>query len=386
MTIEWVEIGKLSPHPKNPNTHSATQIKRLVELIRYQGWRHPIIVSNRSGHVVAGHGRLLAAKEMKLEKVPVHYQEFQSGEQEYAFIVSDNAIASWAELDLAAINLEVPGLGPDFDIDLLGIDGFEIDVADRGDEDDVPDVPIEAVSRLGDLYQLGSHRLLCGDSTDSAQVSRLMAGERADMVYSDPPYGFGYDPNIKNPTLRDGSSRNKNNHKRLENDSGDWDFDASFIFEQFGYCDEIFLWGADYYHLTLPKKGGWIVWDKTGAHPSMDGSYLASFELCWSKQSHKRHMIPITWMGCFGHTPEDGDRKVHPTQKPIKLGQFFLEKWSKPGWLVIDHYLGSGSTLIACEKTNRRCFGMEIDPHYCDVIVQRWEKYTGKKAILLSNG
>lgn len=137
MTIEWVEISSVKPNPKNPNKHSEEQIKRLVKLIQYQGWRHPIIVSNQTGFIVAGHGRLSAAKELGLLKVPVHRQDFQTEEQEYAFLVSDNAIASWAELDLASINAEVPMLGPDFDIDVLGIKDFEVDANfSPGEEED----------------------------------------------------------------------------------------------------------------------------------------------------------------------------------------------------------------------------------------------------------
>lgn len=137
MQIEWIEIDKLRPHPKNRNQHSEEQIKRLSELIQYQGWRVPIIVSKRSGFIVAGHGRLSAAKQLNQTRVPVHYQDFESEEQEYAFLTSDNAIAAWSELDLAAINVDIQELGPDFDIDLLGIRNFVVDMSEKinkGDE------------------------------------------------------------------------------------------------------------------------------------------------------------------------------------------------------------------------------------------------------------
>lgn len=378
--ITLVPLKQIKLNPRNRNNHSKEQIDWIIKLIQYQGFRSPGTISNQSGFLACGEGRYLALKKMGESEMPCMYQDFDSPDQEYAHGVADNAITIQAALDLKSIGEDITDFGPDFDLELLGIKDFVLEPADKGGlcgDDEVPEPPKEAKTKRGELWLLGEHRFLINDCTVKENVERLMNGEKADMVYSDPPYGFGYNPDLKNHPMRDGSMRNKNNHRPLQNDMGDWNFDVSHIFKQFGYCEEIFLWGADYYHLHLPKIGGWIVWDKTGAHPNMDKSYLASFELCWSKQTHKRHMIPLTWMGCFGHTPEDGDRKVHPTQKPIKLGQFFFEKWSQPGHIIVDHYLGSGSSLIACQKTNRRCFGMEIDPLYGDVILDRFHKYSG---------
>lgn len=381
-----VPIEELKAHPKNRNKHPKEQIERLAGLLSYQGWRDPIKVSKRSGCITAGHGRLLSAKSLGWKEVPVSFQDYESEELEYAHVQSDNAIASWAELDLSAINTDLADLGPDFDIDMLGIKDFVLEPADKYGEMDSDEVPlpgIQCVNR-GDLYTLGHHRLLCGDSTSSDDVARLMNGEKADMVHSDPPYGFAYKPfkSLGNGQLIDGKGRSQNEHRVLANDSGDWDFDASFIFEQFPYCEEVFLWGADYYCWTLPKKGSWVVWNKIGDNEAFDKVPGASFELCWSKSAHKRHLIGLTWRGCYGHNVKlDGDRKVHPTQKPVKLYEFFCEKWSKPNDVIVEHFSGSGSHLIACERTGRRYRGLEIDPIYCGVILDRWAKFTGKDPI-----
>lgn len=390
MQIEWVEISKLKPNPKNPNQHSQEQVKRLAKLIKYQGWRHPIIV-DKDFMIWAGHGRLLAAKELKLEKVPIHIQEFESYEQAYAFLVGDNAIASWAELDLAAINIEIPNLGPDFDIEQLGIKDFVLEPADKygeGDEDAVPETPKESKSKLGQLFILGGHRLLCGDSTDSSQVSRLMNGEKADMVFTDPPYGIGLDTNYEAQYGGGSPTKGRQNHtghniKYKQITSDDKEFNPFFILNTFEYCNEIFLWGGNYYwqHLTNSLSSSIQIWDKRVSEGlrKMHGNQL---ELCWSKAKHTQAIIPITWCGAYGSDEGPaGHKKVHPTQKPVKLAEEFFARWGKEAKIVWDGYLGSGSTLIACEKTNRRCFGMEIEPLYCDVILDRWAKFTGKDPV-----
>lgn len=394
MTIEWVDIHCLQPHPKNRNKHSIEQIERLSELIRYQGWRHPIIVSEHSGYVVAGHGRLEAAKKLGLLKVPIHTQDFLDDDQEYAFLVSDNAIASWAELDLSGINSDIGELGPEFDINLLGIKDFVLEPADKfkSDPDEVPEVT-ESICKLGELYQLGNHRLLVGDCTVKENVDRLMGGEEADMVFTDPPYGMNLDTEFSSMK---GSTKilvgNKgNSYSKVIGDAED--YDPTPLFELFDYVREMFLFGADYYAERLKDKnaGSWIVWDKRQndalddlTATSADRAFGSAFELCWSKAKHKRTFARIR-SGVFGVKNEDGtSSRCHPTQKPVQLTEWFFENWGKETKLVWDGYLGSGSTLIACEKTNRRCYGMEIDPHYCDVIIARWEKFTGKKAAKLN--
>lgn len=390
---DLVDLDNLKPHPKNRNKHPEDQIKRLAQILLYQGWRYPVKVSKLSGHVTSGHGRIEAAKVNGWKNVPVNFQEYENENQEYADVQADNAIASWSELDFSAINTDLGDLGPDFDIDLLGIKNFEIEVADKfqGDPDDVPEIPKEPQSKLGDLYFLGKHRLLCGDSTSIDDVERLMNGEKADMVFTDPPYGMFLDTDYSSM-----SEDSKTYHPVIGD--GD-DFRPELIqtcLGIFSYCSEVFLFGADYYSELIPNKnkGSWIVWDKRQGttidiSTNIDKKFGSCFELCWSKTKHKRDIARILWSGIFGEGKNEervGVRNVpkryHPTQKPIALAEWFFERWGKPEDNVVDLYGGSGSTLIACEKTNRKCFMMEIDPLYCDVIVSRYVKFTGKNKII----
>lgn len=390
---KWLPIRDLRPNPANSNKHSDEQIERLVKLIKYYGWRQPIIISNRSGLIAAGHARLLAAKAMGMSEVPVQYQNFEDDDEERGFLVSDNAIASWAELDLSLINTQLGDFDPGFDLDLLGIKDFTLDMSDKefgSGEDEVPEAPPEPVVKRGELWILGEHRLLIDDCTSKENVERLMAGEKANMVFTDPPYGMDLDTDYtfaKN-TYANVKSNGGNKYKPVIGD--DRDFDPGTIFSIFEYCSEIFLWGADYYADKILKRndGSWIVWDKRQndsdddeAAKSADKAFGSAFELCWSKTKHKRLFARIR-SGIFGVNNEQGNSKrVHPTEKPVQLAQWFIERWSKDTNTLVDLFLGSGSTLIACEKTNRRCFGMEIDANYGQVIIERWQKFSGKKAV-----
>lgn len=370
MNIEFVSVKDLKPNPKNRNKHPKDQIERLAKIISEQGFRRPIIVSNQSGLVVVGHGRLMAAKKLKLETVPVIYQDYATPELEYADQVADNAIALWAELDFSGINSDVPDLGPDFDIDLLGIKNFEIDVSDKEpgcDEDEVPE-KVEPKSKLGDIYQLGNHRLMCGDSTSIDAVEKLMNGEKADMVFTDPPYGINYD-------AKDLNLKTSSNFGKIKNDDGSLDLD--FMFSDLVPIK--IIWGANCFPKKLPHRGRWICWYKRG--DGAENAIGSPMELAWVDIDHgyDRHYKIVHG----GFVNSDGGKRVHPTQKPILLAQKCFEDF-KAEKNILDYFGGSGSTLIACEKTNRKCYMMELDPHYIDVIVARWEKYTGKKAELIN--
>jgi DNA modification methylase len=373
---ELVDPASLKAHPKNRNKHSKEQIDRLVSLYKYHGVRHPIIISNLSKTIVAGHGRQAAAIKAGIKKFPVVFQKFKSKDAEYAFLQADNAIALWAELDLDAIRLDLPELSEFFDVDNLGIKDFTVDGGEKQGECDDDEIPEKVTPRtkLGDIYTLGGHRLMCGDSTSVEAVEKLMNGEKADMVFTDPPYGINLNTNYAVTSRVVGKS-----YKPVLGD--DQDFDPSIIFGIFDYCEEVFLWGADYYCQHIPKGGAWVVWDKK--KDDLDESIGTGFELCWSKQPHKRMLARFLWSGFTAK--ERNETRVHPTQKPIALCIWFFDRWGKSGDNVVDLFGGSGSTLIACEKTNRKCFMMELDPHYCDVIVARWEKFTGKKVTLCSD-
>lgn len=249
-------------------------------------------------------------------------------------------------------------------------------------EDEIPE-QVEAKTKLGDLYRLGNHRLLCGDSTDSAMVSTLVGSERMDMVFTDPPYGINLDTDYSKKT-HSIPEKNIGTKKQWNKIIGDKDYSPIHIFEMFDYCKEIFIWGANNFASKFKSdEGSWIVWDKT-LSDTMDETYGSNFELCWSKTRHKYRIARIKWSGIFGMEKDDSKR-VHPTQKPAVLAEWFFDKWGKDAKNIIDLFGGSGSTLIACEKTKRKCFMMELDQHYCDVIVARWEKFTGLKSELIKS-
>lgn len=388
-----VSVKELKPNPLNRNSHPKDQVERLAKILEYQGWRYPIKVSKRSGLITSGHGRLEAAKLLKLKEVPVSFQDYTDEAQEYADLTADNAIASWSELDLSGINSDMMDLGPDFDLDLLGIKDFVLEPVEKlepqCDEDEVPDALPEPKVVKGEVYILGNHRLMCGDSTAITDVERLMDGKKADMVYTDPPYGMKLDTEYRRenwgsrPNNHSGGNQG-NNYSRIKGDHDDFSPDLiQTVFSSFSNCNEVFLWGADYYAEHIPDRndGSWIVWDKvTNRHGQESGCaafHGSNFELCWSKARHKRELARVMHKGLAS---VEKDRRVHPTQKPVQLTEWFFERWGKNRDTVVDLFGGSGSTLIACEKTDRQCFMMELDPHYCGVILDRWQKFTGKKA------
>lgn len=372
---ELKPIHKLTPHPENPHIHSDEQIDRLAKLIDYQGIRHPVIVSKRSGFIVAGHGRLAALKKLNVSDVPIDYQDFADEAQEYEFIVSDNAIGKdeWAALDVDLIKKKIDILP--IKIPMLGLKDFEIKkIEPQSDEDEIPETPVDPISKLGDLYEIGSHRLLCGDSTDILQVEKLMSGEKADMVFTDPPYGYQY------------KSNHQSKHEMLKNDDKILDFlPCAYNVMEDNSC--IYLCGS---HQTIDK------WK-----PLVDKHFIYKNLIVWKKNNWSMGDLAGAFAGqheliIFAHKGRveirgERDRDVweferdppqdHPTQKPIPLIEFAITKTSDMDHNILDLFGGSGSTLIACEKTNRKCFMMELDPHYIDVIVSRWCKYTGQTKI-----
>ena len=380
--IEIVSVNSLLPHPKNMHEHSDDQIDRLCKLIEYQGFRNPIIVQKGTNLIVAGHGRLMAAKKLGIKEVPVSYQEFDSEAQMYAYMVSDNAIGkdTWASLDLSKINTEMLDLGPDFDIDMLGIKDFVIEPIEKyepqTDEDEVPEV-VNPITRRGDIWLLGNHRLMCGDSTMIDDVEKLMNGEKADMVFTDPPYGYKYESNYQKK------------HEMLKNDDVILDFmPVANNFMHSNSCiyictshQSVEKWlplvrdNFNYKNMIVWQKNNWSMGD-------LRGSFAGQHELILFASKGECKIIgkrdPDVWK--FDRVPPD----LHPTMKPVELVEYALSKFQSGK--VVDFFGGSGSTMIACEKTNRKNFTMELDEKYCDVIINRWQNYTGKKATLESTG
>lgn len=359
-----VPIVELKFNPNNTNKHPPEQIDRLAKILEYQGWRYPIKVSKQSGFVTSGHGRAMAAMKLKWFEAPVSFQDYENEAQELADLTSDNAIASWAELDLSMVNVQLESLGPDFDIDLLGIKNFEIEVADKdlGDEDAVPE-HVEPKTKLGDVYKLGNHRLMCGDSTSIDAVKKLMESVVPDLIYTDPPYGM-------NAVTKSGVLSKKYKTDIIGDDNPDVAKDCFRL--AFGLYPESkhVWWGANYYSSALPDSECWIVWDKNNGK-----SIQTDAELAWS---NFRSVVRQ-----FTQSSEKKNR-VHPTQKPVSLVDWVLERFNIKPKTIADFFAGSGSTLIASEKNGIKSYNMEFDPKFCDVIVARWEKYTGLKAELIN--
>lgn len=270
---------------------------------------------------------------------------------------------------------------PEIDHDKFKYNFFE-DPKDEK-EDEVPQVQADPKTKLGDLWELGEHRLLCGDATE--HIDHLIQRDKIDMVYTDPPYGMNANTdwtNTKGSVTHSKLGNHGLKHDKITNDHRP--FDPSVLLGLFESTQEVFLFGADYYSKKLPDGGSWVVWDKRTTNDGRVINQLigVEFELCWSKKKNARKIARVLHSGLAS---VENDKRQHPTQKPVKLAEWFFDQWGKTTKTVADLYGGSGSTLIACEKTNRKCYMMEIEPKYVRVIIDRWEQYTGKKAELIKN-
>ena len=380
MQIKTVSVEKLIPYVKNSRTHSDGQVAQIAASIKEFGWTNPILVDGESG-VIAGHGRLLAARKLGQKEVPVIELKHMTESQKRAYVIADNQLAMNAGWDTTLLSLELADLKEQgFEMDVLGFDPKELDkllepeqVEGLTDEDAVPEAPVEPKTKLGDIYQLGNHRLMCGDSTSIDAVEKLMDGQKADMVFTDPPYNVAFNGRsgkhevIKNDDLPDNEFRN-------------------FIAE---ICNVIKVIDPKAYYI-------WCNWKFYGVLQE-----LLEYKTCivWAKnvfgmgQGYRHQHEFCLFNGKIDEVVKNESdlweikkdtNYVHPTQKPVALS---VRAFSNHVKLlnVLDLFGGSGSTLIGAEQTGRKAFLMELDPKYCDVIVKRWEDFTGKKAVLLTD-
>jgi DNA modification methylase len=386
LKIVYKKTEDLIPYARNSRTHDEAQVTQIAASIKEFGWTNPILLDGKNG-IIAGHGRVMAAQKLGETKVPTIELAHMTDIQKQAYIIADNKLALNAGWDEQILALEFDDL-KDAGYD-LGLTGFSLDEINAltpeelpdglTDEDAVPEIPDEPITKLGDIYQLGKHRLMCGDSTNIDAVDKLMDGQKADMVFTDPPYGVEYQSNRRTKSAKFDVLANDDKFLDiapiLKVFSKGWMFvwtswkvQNTWIdqFESFGYPNNIVIWH---------KPGGGI--------GDLKKTFISDYEvaLVWNRGAElEGKRIGSVWK----INKDSSMNYVHPTQKPVALAEEALDKTTKSKAIIMDLFGGSGSTLIACEKTNRHARLMELDPKYCDVIVKRWEDFTGKKAELLS--
>lgn len=388
--LEYRKTGILIPYARNSRTHSEAQTQQIAASIREFGFTNPVLIDEDNG-IIAGHGRVQAAQLLGMDEVPCIVLSGLSEAKKRAYIIADNKLALNAGWNDEMLRLEFQDLQEmGFDLDLTGFSAEELDklmpkqVDGLTDEDAVPDAPVEPVTVLGDIWILGNHRLMCGDSTSIDAVERLIGRSSIDLIYTDPPYGINEKGDRSNRGgIGKGGLAKAKKYNDFIDDSVQYAVDAYNIAEEVLNIDRQVWWGANYYCHFLPQSNNWFVWDKRVEEKQSDTQ--SDCELAWVKSKWSsvrifRHL----WKGMM-KASENGQSRVHPTQKPVALAEWAFDYFGDVE-SVLDFFGGSGSTLIACEKTNKSCFVMELEPYYCDVIIKRWQDFTGKKAIHAETG
>ena len=417
--IVRVDVDKLIPYINNAKQHSESQILKLASSIREFGFVNPVLI-DKDYNIIAGHGRVMAARKLEMKEVPCLYIEGLSEAQRKAYILADNRLGELAEWDMDLVRLELEELElADFDIDLTGFDINEFLKPDEIVEVDVPDLPEKPKAKVGDIYELGGkHRLICGDATKLSDVEKLTKGLEVDLVVTDPPYNMGYQGA--------GNTKDRKSKKIMNDKMSAEDF-KRFLTDVYTNYFTVMKDGASIYVFYKELGEGIFI------TAMRDGGLTYKQELIWVKNqlviggSKYQSMYEPCLMGCKGKSIKiwNGKRKqrsviehidlmsedelrsallsilheeetdiirenkplkndMHPTMKPIKLLAKLIQNSSNKGDIVLDLFGGSGSTLIACEQLDRICYTSELDPKYVDVIIERYESFTGKKAVLLN--
>jgi DNA modification methylase len=397
LQIAWRPLGELIPYARNPRTHTDAQVAQIAASIREFGWTNPVLVDGASG-IIAGHGRVLAARKLGLERVPVIELAHMSEAQKRAYLIADNRLALDAGWDEALLRLELADLSElGFDLGLIGFGAGELERLLAGskegltEDDEAPPLPEQAVTQPGDLWVMGEHRLLCGDATVGADVERVLGGGLADMTWTDPPYNVAYGNSAKDKL--------RGNKRKILND----DLGGGF---------EAFLHAACANIISVTKGACYICMSSSELHTlqkafTAAGGKWSTFVI-WAKNAftlgradYQRQYEPILYGWPSGHdrywcgARDQGDvwfvdkpakNDLHPTMKPVALVERAVRNSSKSRDIVLDPFGGSGSTLIACAKTGRANRLIELDPRYCDVIVGRWQEWSGESAVLEGDG
>ena len=408
MNIEHRPMSDLIPYINNARIHDEQQINQVAASIKEFGFTNPVLIDTQNG-IIAGHGRVLAARKLNIEQIPCIVLKDLSEAQKKAYIIADNKLALNADWDEELLKNEIERLTElDFDLDLLGFDQDELDnifgtdqsATGLTDPDEAPELPEQPVNNMGDLWLLGSHRLMCGDSTEQKSVTKLMDDKTIDMIFTDPPYGVSYsDKNKLLNSLDEGNRIQdaiKNDHMTVSDTSILW----SNVFKIWSG----FLSVYSSYYLTSSHSGELFLMMMMMMN---ENGLPVKHTIIWNKNNHvlgrcdynyKHEPILYGWSNThkfYGEgehktsvwdIPKPHKSDLHPTMKPIELIENCILNSTIKNQTVADMFGGSGSTLIACEKTSRHCFMMELSDHYCDVIINRWQNFTGQQAIHETTG
>lgn len=380
IAIQYIATDKLKLNAKNPRKNDAA-VDTVAKSIEKYGFKNPVI-ANSSLVVYCGNTRLKAARKLGLPSVPVIVADDLTEKEIRELAIIDNKSSEIAEWDMDMLADELS----DLDLDEFNLD-FDIDEG-KGEitEDEPPEVDEEhePICKLGDIWQLGEHRLMCGNSTDKETIERLMDGKKADLLLTDPPYGINV---VKHNKVGGGGAThfggkkannfiNSSNYQEILNDDTTETAKRSYeLAKQFTNNQIIF--GGNYFTDFLPPKACWCIWDKENT-----GNF-ADVEMAWTSFDKGAKLYKWLWNGLSrkGDRATELKSRVHPTQKPVGMLSLILKDFTADNKTVLDLFGGSGSTLIACEQLNRTCYMCELDPKYCDVIIKRWENLTGKKAV-----
>jgi len=397
MDIIKLELDKIIPYARNPRNNEAA-VDKVAASIKEYGFRQPIVIDEE--HVIiVGHTRFLAARRLGLEKVPVHIAKGLNEHQVKAYRIADNKTNEYAEWDEDLLGIELKELQDfDFDLDLTGfeedelssiLDGVDLDVNNLAKEDDAPPAEEETITKRGDVWLLGSHKLICGDSTQEADFAKLMGSHKADMIFTDPPYNVNYEGKTKEAMT-------------IKNDNMDSNKFFEFLNAAFANISTYSKKGAGYYVCHADSEG------VNFRNALTENDFLFKQCIIWVKNTqvisrqdyHWQHEPILYGWKKGGPHKWYADRKqttiweydkpqrseLHPTMKPVSLVQNGIKNSSKHGDIVLDPFLGAGSTLIACERMGRTCYGLELSEAYCDVIIRRYREYTQNEPIHESTG
>lgn len=403
--IETRLVADLIPYAANSRTHSDAQVAQIAASIKEFGWTNPILVSG-DDTIIAGHGRLLAARKLALVEVPVIALDHLSKSQQRALVIADNQLALNAGWDMDMLKAEIEDLQlDDFDIDLLGFDDKFLDgllepepTAGLTDEDAVPEVPETPKTVLGDVWVLGNHRLMCGDSTSIDAVDKLMDGKKADMVFTSPPYNadakagqgdiFNKKKSVK--LYGDGYSDNLGSSEYVE-------FASSVLEICFAYTDGFIFWNVSYnaksrfeyiqqINNRLPYLVEQVCWKKSNTIP-FKGSLMRDWEPIYIFSTNKQPVAVKEVTSNFWQIKNtNAQTENHKACFPVELPEKGIAIVAQNTGIIFEPFGGSGTTIIAGEKHGRLCFAMELDPKYCDVIIKRWQDFTGKEAVHAETG